>query len=267
MKKISVIVFALLVGFLPAMCQAQEKAETKEDTGGADDQPKVDRSKNVIFGGKEAGKGKAVRLFILSGQSNMAALDHKLTFIPAIEKAFPEDELIFVKDAQSGQPIRRWAANWKPAGDWQGKNNRDKPGNNDIYKRLMESVKATIKDKKIDTMSFAWMQGEADAKSGQSSNYEEALKGLIKQLRDDLGRQDLTAVIGRISDHMNGDKDWDAVRLAQVKVAEDDPLVEWVDSDEFNGTLNGLHCDGKGYMELGKQFAEKLIGLLNNQKK
>ena len=88
-----------------------------------------------------------------------------------------------------------------------------------------------------------------------------------KQLRDDLGRQDLTAVIGRISDHMNGDKDWDAVRLAQVKVAEDDPLVEWVDSDEFNGTLNGLHCDGKGYMELGKQFAEKLIGLLNNQKK
>ena len=36
----------------------------------------------------------ATRLFILSGQSNMAALDPEVSFIPTLKAAFPADDLI-----------------------------------------------------------------------------------------------------------------------------------------------------------------------------
>ena len=54
-------------------------------------------------------------LFILSGQSNMARLDPSDSFTPTVIKEFGSDNVIVVKDAKGGQPIRRWYKNWKPA--------------------------------------------------------------------------------------------------------------------------------------------------------
>ena len=97
-------------------------------------------------------------LFILSGQSNMAYLNPNVSFIPAVESVFGKDNVIIVKDAHSGQPIRRWYKNWKPA---QG----DKPmANGDLYDILMEKVKMVIEGNKVTTITFIWMQGEADAR-------------------------------------------------------------------------------------------------------
>ncbi len=206
-----------------------------------------------------------MRLFILAGQSNMAALDETATLIPVLEKAFPDDELIVVKDAQSGQPIRRWYKDWKPVGNWKPRNNRAKPGNNDLYRRLMAAVNKAIEGRKPDTVSFMWMQGEADAKSGQTANYEESIKGLIKQLRDDLERRDMTVVVGRLSDHQKGREHWDAVRRALENVGKDDPLADWIDTDDWNGPMDGLHYNDEGYKELGKAFAEKTVKLLKKE--
>ncbi|HBC88179.1 MAG TPA: acetyl xylan esterase [Lentisphaeria bacterium] len=282
MRKSFILVFALMLGLSALISQAKDddnqkakdkkeaKAKKGDDDKAVDNKDIVvagDRSKNVVFAGKEAGKGKGVRLFILSGQSNMAALDHKLSFVPAIEKAFPDDELIFVKDSQSGQPIRRWTKDWiKPEG-WDDSKNRFKIGKNDLYQRLMESVKKTVEGKKLDSVSFIWMQGEADAKGGTAGTYEDSMRKLVKQVRDDMGRQDVTVAIGRISDHLKGDKDWEIVRAAQVKVAEEDPLAGWIDTDECNGTANGLHCDANGYKKMGEAFAAKLTELIKKQKK
>jgi hypothetical protein len=138
-----------------------------------------------------------VRLFILSGQSNMVGLQPQVSFTPALEKAFPGDEIIVVKDAAGGQPILRWYKKWQPP------------------------------------------EGPPSAKCG-----------------------DMTVVVGRLSDNLKGDKGWEAVRAAQVQVAEADPLAAWVDTDDLNGPKDGLHYDKAGYAELGKRFAEKTIGLL-----
>ena len=60
---------------------------------------------------------KKVRLFILSGQSNMAGLNPDLSFTPAIKKEFPDDKVIVVKHAIGGRPIRLWYKDWElPAG-------------------------------------------------------------------------------------------------------------------------------------------------------
>ncbi len=205
-----------------------------------------------------AAAGK-VRLFILSGQSNMAGLPPEVSFTPTVKKAFAGDEVIVVKDAAGGQPIRQWYKKWKPA---QGPAPAEL---GKLYDRLMTKVNAAIEGKQVDTVSFVWMQGERDAKEGHSAVYAESFKGLIGQLQADLKRDDVTVVIGRLSDCRKNDEHWDGVRAAQVKVAEENPLGDWVDTDDLNGPNDGLHYNKPGYAELGKRFAEKTIALLNKQ--
>lgn len=97
-------------------------------------------------------------LFILSGQSNMAGLDPAISFTPTVTDAFGAENVIVVKDALGGQPIRRWYKKWQPA---EG----DSPkATGDLYDRLMKKVRAAIKDKKLASITFVWMQGERDAR-------------------------------------------------------------------------------------------------------
>lgn len=205
---------------------------------------------------------KKVRLFILSGQSNMAGLDPKISFTPAVEKAFADDEVIVVKHAVGGQPIRRWYKKWQlPAGATEGKG---AVKNGDLYDQLMQAVGKAVGDKKPDSVVFVWMQGERDAKAGWQAVYHEALRGTVDQLRTDLKRQDVAVVVGRLSDHLKYHAGWDAVRAAQEKVAADEPLGAWVDTDDLNGK-EGLHYTKEGYAELGKRFAARSIELIQKR--
>lgn len=210
-------------------------------------------------------EGAKVRLFILSGQSNMVGLDPNVSFTPALKKAFPNDDVIVLKQAQSGQPIRRWYKAWKaPAGTTlPTKANQLTLGG--LYDNLIAPVKKAMEGKKVDTIVFVWMQGERDAKEGLSAVYADSLRGLIKQLRDDLKRPDMGFVIGRLSDCLNGEKHWDAVRAIQEKVATEDSLGAWVDTDDLNGPQNALHYTKSGYQELGRRFAAKSIELQSKQ--
>ncbi len=217
-------------------------------------------SGGVAVSAEKAG-GKKSRLFILSGQSNMVGLKEKLSFIPAIEKAFPGDEIVVVKSSRGGQPIRRWYKKWKaPQG---ARADTRTPG--ELYDKLMTALTERVAERSydsFDSVTFVWMQGERDAKENLSAVYAASMAGLIEQLRTDIKRPDMTVVIGRLSDHLNGKPHWDGVRAAQVKVAEDDPLVTTVDTDAFNGPKNGLHYNKEGYQGMGERFAEEAIKLI-----
>ena len=205
---------------------------------------------------------KRIHLFILSGQSNMAGLKPEVSFTPAVEKAFEGHEVIVVKDALGGQPIRRWYKKWKPAAGKQWKPGKAVHG--DLYDRLMKKVNTAVGDKKPDSVTFVWMQGEKDARESHGEVYAASFRGLLDQLREDLGRKDINFVIGRLSDFDNDNKrypHWTKVREAQVKLAEDDPRGEWVDTDDLNGEKDDLHYDKPGYKVLGERFAEKAIAL------
>ncbi|WFB36189.1 sialate O-acetylesterase [Kiritimatiellota bacterium B12222] len=220
---------------------------------------------DTIFFGKAQGEGAKTRLFILSGQSNMAALRHQESMVPILENAFPNDSLILVKHARNGQLIVRWVADWKPVGEWASKGNRLAPGNNQLYQQLIKRLQEAVTGKTIDSVSFIWMQGEADAKNGQSENYADALRSLVQQLRTDTGVETITVVIGRLSDHLSGEEHWDRIRSVQVEVCEANPLFTWVDTDEYNGKHNGLHYTADGYQKLGESFATETVKLLKNQ--
>jgi Carbohydrate esterase, sialic acid-specific acetylesterase len=200
---------------------------------------------------------RKVRLFVLSGQSNMQGVNPGGSFTPVVKQAFPADDVIVVHYAEGGTPIRRWWKGWTGPHDASAVGAEKPPG--DLYDALMARVKTALAGKTPDTVAFAWMQGERDAKSGLSASYEEALKGLIKAVRDDLKHPDAVVVIGRLSDHQKGKEHWDAVRAIQEKVATQDPRGAWVDSDDLNGVKNDLHCTQEGFAELGRRFAAKAV--------
>ncbi len=212
----------------------------------------------------------AKHLVILSGQSNMVGLDPAESFTAALIKEFGEDRVIVVKSAQSGQPIRRWYKKWKPA-------HGDEPkATGDLYDQMMTRVNAAIPGKHIETVTFVWMQGERDAREKQGEVYAASLKGLMAQLQEDLGRNDLNFVIGRLSDFdLRNEKypHWTMVREAQVAVAEASPRGAWVDTDDLNdgqnrggqAIKNDLHYSVEGYKILGERFAQKCIALIRKQ--
>lgn len=201
-----------------------------------------------------------VRLFVLSGQSNMQGVNPHASFTPVVKQAFPADDVIVVHYAEGGTPIRRWWKGWTGPYDASAVGAEKPPG--DLYEALMGRVKTALAGKTPDSVVFAWMQGERDAKSGLSASYEEALKGLIKAVRDDLKRPDVAVVVGRLSDHQKGREHWDAVRAIQEKVATQDARGAWVDSDDLNGGKNDLHCTKEGFAELGRRLAVKSVALL-----
>jgi len=138
----------------------------------AADQPVKDGRKAAFPGDSiiqtGAGTKGKVRLFILAGQSNMVYMDESKSFTPTIKKAFPGDEVIVVKYAQGGTPIRLWFKGWKAPEGADESWTKDKERQGSLYYTLMEKVKKAIEGKTPDTVSFVWMQGERDAKGSHT---------------------------------------------------------------------------------------------------
>ena len=125
------------------------------------------------------------------------------------------------------------------------------------------------------SVTFCWMQGERDAKEKVDAAYADALKQLIANLRRDLKQPNLNVVIGRISDYGDsGSPNWEAVRKAQVDVANGYPQGSWVDCDDLNDGINrkgkeiknDLHYSREGYKILGARFARQAKALVDGKK-
>ena len=209
-------------------------------------------------------------LFILSGQSNMAGLKPEESFIPRIESEFGPANVVIVKDAHGGQPIRRWYRKWESsAGE------KLEP-TGDLYDRLMKKVTSATGERTFDTVTFIWMQGERDAREQHADVYAKSFLGLVEQLKSDLDHQKIRVVIGRLSDFDMSNKrypDWTRIREVQVELARKFQLGAWVDTDDLNDGFNrqgkeiknDLHYSEQGYKTLGRRFAESAINLIRKK--
>ncbi len=220
---------------------------------------------------------KPAHLFILSGQSNMAGMDPKAGFEPEAQKLFPEADVAYIKIAVGGQPIRYWVNEWN---DIAAKNGVDvakaraadkgQKATAFFYPRILDQFSAMLKaHPNVASVTFCWMQGENDSKTGLHAPYGEALKQLIANLRRDLKQPEMNFVIGRISDHDKlNPPAWQVVRQAQVDVAKGDPHGAWVDCDDLNdkevkgAMTNDLHYTKAGYEMLGRRFARQAKALI-----
>lgn len=214
---------------------------------------------------------KPVHLFILSGQSNMAGMKPEAGFVPEAGKQFADGEVVYVKVASGGVPIRLWVESWNEIAKKHGLTTMS--NGTKFYKPILDQVAAKLNGSTPKTITFCWMQGERDAKEGLHAAYEDAMKQLIADLRRDLKHPEMYFVIGRISDHGAPDfKEWQSVRDTQVKVANADPRGAWVDCDDLNDipkdgkTTNDLHYTADGYKVLGERYARQAKLLIGGKK-
>lgn len=218
---------------------------------------------------------KPVHIFILSGQSNMAGMDPRLGFEPEAEARFPDAEVVYIKIARGGQPIRFWVAEWNEIAARHGidveaaRANDNKPGTI-YYEPILEQYRKLLQDHPDPaSVTFCWMQGERDARTQLSEAYEDALRQLIANLRRDLEQPEMNFVIGRLSDFgSEEDAHWQQVREAQVHLAREDDRGAWVDCDDLNNKVrNGverddLHYTREGYELLGRRFVRQGLALI-----
>jgi hypothetical protein len=202
-----------------------------------------------------------VHLFVLAGQSNMS-FDPTKDFAEHVQAALPGRKIVVVQHAVGGQGIWHWYKDWK----LEGEPLPGLPGKSgETYDALLKKVAASGVDvRSAASVSLIWMQGETDARNERACHvYEQSLRGLIQQFRQDLGREDLRVVIGRINDAQMKRESWQIVRAAQVAGAKADPLATWIDSDDLNGDDNNVHNNAAGKQELGRRFANAAVELIN----
>lgn len=222
---------------------------------------------------------KPAHLFILTGQSNMAGMDPKLGFEPEAKKLFPDADIAYIKVAVGGMPIRYWVDEWNDIATKHGidvakARAKDKSPGTIFYPRILEQFAELLKQHpKPASITFCWMQGENDSKTGLHEPYADALRQLIANLRRDLKCPDMNVVIGRISDHDKiNPSAWKKVREVQVEVANNDPHGAWVDCDDLNNKevkgvmTNDLHYTREGYELLGRRYARQAKALIEGQK-
>ncbi|MDP7010221.1 MAG: sialate O-acetylesterase [Verrucomicrobiota bacterium] len=204
-------------------------------------------------------------LFLLSGQSNMKRFQHKQFFTPAVQAAYGADNVIVIKNAQGGQPISKWYKAWTSS---KGEK-PDKTGQ--IYDSLIENIKEKTAGTKIKSVTFIWMQGEADVKAGNVDVYAKSFRGLLGQLEKDLKRKDINIIIGRLSDYglkKRSNPKWEEMRRVQMTLADENPRACWVDTDDLNGEKDSLHyVKPEGYRKLGERYVETARKLIKENNK
>lgn len=221
---------------------------------------------------------KPAHLFILSGQSNMAGMKPETGFVPETKALFPDADVPYIKVAVGGEPIRYWVTEWNEIAQKHGINPakaraKDKNPGTIYYQRIVDQfAEMLMKHPNPASVTFCWMQGERDAKENLDAAYGDALKQLITNLRRDLKQPEMKFVIGRLSDFGKADDaPWEAVRKAQVALAEGDPLGAWVDCDDLNNkekndkAFDDLHYTPEGYKILGQRYVRQAKALIEGK--
>ncbi|MGK3982741.1 sialate O-acetylesterase [Sorangium sp. So ce136] len=219
----------------------------------------------------------------------------EITFGRAVAAAFPEQRIAIVKVAQGGTNlVDHWGRGLPPDPEVLYKSQ--------LYHTLLGSLDSATytgdralrypdevtrldgalarlesEGHDVEIAALVWMQGENEAGWSAAFRYGDLLRGFIAAVREDLRVPDLPVVLGRVSDNLypaNGgpiaagrEANIDAVRAAQVAVADEDRRVAWVDTDDFTPRApdDAYHFDSAAYQVLGQRFADAYIALASGQ--
>ena len=176
-------------------------------------------------------------LFILSGQSNMRQ-PLPDAFKEYVTHVFGKDKVIVVT---LGLPASRSSGGTRSGRHRKAKSTRSPRITGTLYDKLLKRVKRSIAGQQLASVTYIWMQGEADAGNGWGAVYEKSFYGILDQFKKDLDLKEIDFVIGRINDHWltsRGVKDGDVVRAAQVRIGESCTNGDWVNTDDLNTGVN-----------------------------
>ncbi len=196
----------------------------------------------------------------------------ELSFAQRIQELYPNDKIAIIKYSRGGTAIDTLVGSgagcWEP--DFNGKTGINQ------YDHCLKTVQNAFnvndinndgKEDVLVPMGIVWMQGESDAHSEETGlRYYYNLKRLMNLLRASLRVDDLPVVVGKISDSWNDPdgKVWDwgeLVQYAEEKFAKTDAKAGIVRTTRYYKYSDKWHYDSPGFIDLGKQFANKAYEL------
>ncbi len=180
----------------------------------------------------------------------------EVSFGRTLADALPDVEVRLVKHAVGGTDLYDY---WDP-----GETPDDTAGEG--YRVFRETVQAALADLDAEGRSYQvagmiWMQGESDATQPHMAGaYQANLTQLIDRVREDVATPDLPFVAGLI-DCTGVCTYRAAVRTAQQAVADADPLVDVIETQDLGlHPTDAWHYQGIGQRVMGERFARVLLG-------
>jgi hypothetical protein len=209
-------------------------------------------------------------LFILSGQSNMRKPLPE-TFRGCVQQVFGEDKVLVTTAAWPSQPIKHWVHDWSPP---EGVSDPSPERNGALYDKLIANVTRSVKGRPLASVTYIWMQGEADASNGWASVYHDSFLAILEQLERDLDVERVNFVVGRINEYWLTKRDGQAMRDVLVRLGESHPHGDWIDTDDLNRGVNPWggysfedgHFPPPGYRVMAQRFAKKACRLIDPQR-
>ncbi len=209
----------------------------------------------------------APHLFILSGQSNMTK-ELGEAFQNTVEQALGKERVVVTVSGSPGQPIKMWDKGWKPP---EGMKDNNPSRNGMLYKRMMDPIKKVLGDRKPASVTFIWMQGEADAGRSWSGVYEKSFNVILDKIKADLDIKNINFVVGRINEYYLRGPHGKQMRDLLVKIGDEYPNGAWINTDDLNHGVNGAgdfsfndgHFPDSGYVVMAQRFVKKACLLLD----
>ena len=201
----------------------------------------------------------------------------EISFANELTKAYPNETIGIIKSSTGGTGILAWSPNWTK--EQADRTNDGRKG--DLYKVLIDEVKAAQKEADIEIVGFLWQQGGKDmTQVSLGKEYFENLKSLIEGLRKDLNLPNLPVFIGcSVSkETLNNLNNIDKSQLDQIKKLR--PGVEYVIRARFKAEENipnvtvvvtpnlekhpkNVHYNTKGQLGLGEYYARTFLDFVN----
>ena len=260
--------------------------ELPEELSSAQDNVRIFHGNTVADGESEgggAGLWSALRPghgvgFTSDGKKNgySERFGVELSLAAKLRALLPDENIALIKYSRGGTSIdagvsRSWGC-WEP--DFEGGSGMGQGINQ--YDHFLATLRKALEVRDIDgdgeadrliPAGIAWMQGESDAFDTEeiAARYETNLKRLMDLMRAALRVDDLPIAIGRIADSgKDADgKVWDhgdIVRQAQSSFCEKDSCAALASTDSLSFS-DPYHYDSKGYLDLGRDFAQALYDL------
>jgi hypothetical protein len=219
-----------------------------------------------------------MQLFLLIGQSNMAGrgvveaqdkvphprvfmLTKEKTWVPAVDPMhFDKPERIGVG---LGTTFGRVIADAKPDATiglipaaFGGTSLDEWKQGGALYTNAVERAREAMKHGKL--VGILWHQGENDAPKELAATYPERFAAMMKQLRQDLGAENVPVVVGELGKFVANSE---AINAALATVPQHVPRCAFVSSERLKDKGDQLHFDSASLREFGKRYAKAWQGL------
>lgn len=200
----------------------------------------------------------------------------EISLAEEISKSYPNETIGIIKSSFGGTGILAWSPNWTK--EQADRTNDAKKG--DLYKVLLDKVKAAQKEANIEIVGFLWQQGGKDmTKIDLGKEYFNNLKSMIEGIRRDLNLPNLPVFIGcSVSEETLNTIDKDQLN----KIKKSRPGVEYVIRARFEAEDNipnvkvvvlpnlekhpkNVHYNTNGQLNLGEYYAKYFLEFKNKK--